>query len=114
MKNITQGIGKILLVFLIANLVVTTYFLFAYSPLVESIDLKLIVKIIKQFGLIISIPTSILFVLIDTVLIKRITKTWVLYVSRIIIFFGILYIMWLFFSIYLVASALIDNPLMDK
>jgi len=114
MKSITQGIGKILLVFLIANLVVTAYFLFAYSPLVESINLKLIVKIIKQFGLIISIPTSILFVLMDIILLKKIKKDWILYVSRIIIFLGLLYLMWLFFSIYLIASALIDNPLMDN
>jgi hypothetical protein len=114
MKNTTQNIGKILLVFFISNLVVTAYFFYVYNPLVESADLKLIVKIIKQYGLIISIPTSILFVLIDIILIKMIKKNWILYVSRIIIFFGLLYLMWLFFSIYLIASALIDNPLMDN
>lgn len=111
MKNITQIISKVLFVFLLANLLVIIYFIFSYSSIIESVNTELIEKIIKQFGLIISIPTTILFVLIDTILIKIIKKIWALYLIRAIAFLGLLYIMCLIFSFYIITSALIDNPL---
>lgn len=111
MKNITQVIGKTLLVFLLSNLMVIIYFIYIYNSIIESVTIDLIVKIIKQFGLLISIPTTILFVLIDTVLIKMMKNNWTLYLTRTIIFLGLLYIMCLVFSVYIITSALIDNPL---
>lgn len=111
MKNITQVIGKTLFVFLLANLMVIIYFIYSYSSIIESVNVELIIKIIKQFGLIISIPTTILFVLIDTILIKIIKNIWALYLIRAITFLGLLYIMCLVFSVYIITSALIDNPL---
>ncbi|MBP2619636.1 hypothetical protein [Chryseobacterium jejuense] len=111
MKNITQVIGKTLLVFLLSNVMVTVYFIYSYSSIIESVNVELIVKIIKQFGLIISIPTTILFVLMDMILIKIIKNIWALYLIRIIAFLGLLYIMCLIFSVYIITSALIDNPL---
>lgn len=111
MKNITQVIGKTLLVFLLSNLMVTVYFIYSYSSIIESVNVELIVKIIKQFGLIISIPTTILFVLMDTILTKVIKNIWALYLIRAIAFLGLLYIMCLVFSFYIITSALIDNPL---
>ncbi|UHO37411.1 hypothetical protein H5J24_17090 [Chryseobacterium capnotolerans] len=111
MKNITQIISKALFVFLLANLLIIIYFIFSYSSIIESVNTELIEKIIKQFGLIISIPTTILFVLIDTILIKIIKKIWALYLIRAIAFLGLLYIMCLIFSFYIITSALIDNPL---
>ncbi|RXM50196.1 MULTISPECIES: hypothetical protein [unclassified Chryseobacterium] len=111
MKNITQVIGKTLLVFLLSNLMVIVYFIYIYSSIIESVNVELIVKIIKQFGLIISIPTTILFVLMDMIFIKIIKNNWTLYLIRIIAFLGLLYIMCLIFSVYIITSALIDNPL---
>lgn len=113
MKNIIQVIIKTTLVFLLSNLVVTLYFIYSYRSIIEVVDVQLITKIIKQFGFIISIPATILFVLIDTLLIRiMINKTnWTLYMARTIIFFALLYIMCLVFSIYIITSVLIDNPL---
>ncbi|REC46152.1 hypothetical protein DRF67_15475 [Chryseobacterium pennipullorum] len=113
MKNVTQIISKTALVFLLSNLVVTVYFLYSYRSIIETVDVQLIARIIKQFGLIISIPATILFVLIDTLLVKVIKTNWALYVTRTIIFLGVLYIMCLVFSIYIITSALIDNPLAE-
>jgi len=111
MKNITQIISKTLFVFLLANLLIIIYFIYSYSSIIESVNVELIVRIIKQFGLIISIPATILFVLVDIVLVKIIKKNCALYLARAIIFLGLLYIMCFVFSAHIITSALIDNPL---
>ncbi|OAH74119.1 hypothetical protein AXA65_06835 [Chryseobacterium sp. FP211-J200] len=84
-----------------------------FSSSSESINLTVIFKIIKQFGLIISIPTTILFFMIDF-LIQRIKTKWILYLTRCIVFVVLMYLVNLFFSLFLISSALLDNPLINK
>lgn len=109
MKKASSVFTKLLIVFILSVLFVTSYFLFFLSPSFGSITLKAIFKIITRYALLISIPASIMFVLVDT-LIEKIKTKWVLYLVRFIVFFGLMYIISLFFSLYLISSALLENP----
>lgn len=109
MNKASQFFIKLLIVFVLSVLFVTFYFIFFFSPSPDSVTLKAIFKIIKQFALVISIPASILFVLIDF-LMEKIKTKWILYSVRVIVFFGLMYIVSLIFSLYLISSSLLENP----
>lgn len=81
-----------------------------FSNSSNTIDLTVVFKIIKQFGIIISVPTSLIFLFIDF-FIEKIKIKWVMYLTRCIIFLSLLYLVSLFFSFYIISSALFDNPL---
>ena len=104
-----QTLIKFLIVFLLSTLIVTLLFILIFGNLAQSITLKAVLKTITQFGITISIPTAILFVLTD-LLMKKIKIIWALYLVRGIVLFGLLWLVSLFFSIYLIANALFDNP----
>lgn len=99
----------LLIVFLLSNLIVTLYFIYSFSSLTSSINFRMVIKTIQQFSLVISIPTSILFVFVDR-LVKKIKIIWLLYLTRCIVFLSLLFLVSLFFSIYLISNALLDNP----
>jgi hypothetical protein len=109
MKNIPQLLIQFLIVLLLATTIVTLYFIYSFGSLADKITIGAILQTIKQFGLVIGIPTAILFVLAD-LLIKKIETVWVLYLTRGIVFFGILSIVSLILSFYLISNALLDNP----
>ena len=109
MNNASRFLIKLLIVFVLSVLFVTFYFIFFFSPSLEAVTLKIIFKIIKQFALVVSIPASILFVLID-MLMEKIKTKWILYLVRAIVFLGLMYVVSLFFSLYLISSALLENP----
>lgn len=111
MKSVPSFLIKLLIIFILSILFVTFYFIFFFSSSLDSVTLKAVIKIITQFGLIISIPTSIIFVLVD-ILIEKIKTKWVLYLTRIVVFLCLMYLVSLFFSIYLISNALLDNPLL--
>ncbi|MDQ0968623.1 lysylphosphatidylglycerol synthetase-like protein (DUF2156 family) [Flavobacterium sp. W4I14] len=111
MKNIPKLLIKFLIVLLLATAIVTLYFVYSFGVLADTITFEAILKTIKQFGLVISIPTAILFVLAD-ILIKKIKTVWVLYLTRCVAFFGILSIVSLALSFYLISNALLNNPFM--
>ncbi|MBE5320494.1 hypothetical protein IM793_15110 [Pedobacter sp. MR2016-19] len=109
MKNIPRLLIQFLIVLLLATAIVTLYFIYSFGALADKITFAAILQTIKQFGLVISIPTAILFVLADF-LIRKIQTVWVLYLVRCIVFFGILSIVSLVLSFYLISNALLDNP----
>lgn len=108
-NNKIQVLIKFLIVFLLSTLIVTLLFILIFGNLAQSITLKAVLKTITKFGIVISIPTAILFVLTD-LLMKKIKILWVLYLVRGIVLFGLLWLVSLFFSIYLIANALFNNP----
>ncbi len=81
-----------------------------FSNSSNTIDLTVVFKIIKQFGIIISVPTSLIFLFIDF-FIEKIKIKRVMYLTRCIIFLSLLYLVSLFFSFYIISSALFGNPL---
>ena len=109
MKNISKLLIKFLIVLLLATTIVTLYFVYSFGVLADKITFAAILQTIKQFGLVVGIPTAILFVLID-ILIKKIQTVWVLYFVRCIVFVGILSLVSLALSFYLASNALLDNP----
>lgn len=109
MKKAPEVLTKLLIIFVLSIIFVTFYFIFFFSSPSDSITLNVVFKIIKQYALIISIPTSILFVLID-ILMEKIKTKWILYLVRFIVFFGLMYMVSLFFSLYLISSSLLENP----
>lgn len=109
MKNIPQLLIQFLIVLLLATAIVTLYFIYSFGALADKITIAAILQTIRQFGLVISIPTAILFVLAD-LLIRKIQTVWVLYFVRCVVFFGILSIVSLVLSFYLISNALLDNP----
>lgn len=110
-KNTLQIFFQFLIVLVLATLIVTLYFVYSFGNLADSVSLKAVLMTIKQFSLVISIPTSILFVLID-LLVKNIRSKWILYFMRGMVFFSLLILFSLFFSFYLISNALLDNPFM--
>ncbi|MFD2584326.1 hypothetical protein ACFSR6_17630 [Pedobacter vanadiisoli] len=109
MKNISMLLIKFLTVLLLATTIVTLYFVYSFGALADEITFAAVLQTIKQFGLVISIPTTILFVIADF-LIKKIQETWVLYIVRCMVFFGILSLISLVLSFYLTSNALLNNP----
>lgn len=65
MNNIRQLLTQFLIVFLLSTLIVTLYFIHSFHSLADTITFSAVVQTITQFGLIIAIPTAILFVLVD-------------------------------------------------
>lgn len=108
-KNTLKIFITFLIVFLLSNLIVAIYFIYSFSNLTSSITFKMVIKTIKQFSFVISIPTSILFVFIDA-LVRKIKTIWILYLTRCIVFFSLLFLISLCFSVYLITNALLDNP----
>ena len=108
MKKAPEVLTKLLIIFVLSIIFVTFDFIFFFSSPSDSITLNVVFKIIKQYALIISIPTSILFVLID-ILMEKIKTKWILYLVRFIVFFGLMYMVSLFFSLYLISSSLLEN-----
>lgn len=109
MKNTSKFLSKLLIVFALLVLFVTFYFLFFFAPSFEAVTLRSIFKIITQFALVISIPASVLFVLVDS-LMEKIETKWILYLVRVVVFLGLMYVVSLFFSLYLISSSLLENP----
>jgi len=109
MKSISMLLIKFLTVLLLATTIVTLYFVYSFGALADEITFAAVLQTIKQFGLVISIPTIILFVIADF-LIKKIQETWVLYIVRCMVFFGILSLISLVLSFYLTSNALLNNP----
>lgn len=112
MNNASRFFSKLLIVFILSILFVTFYFIFFFSPSSDSITLKAVFKIITQFALVISIPASILFVLTDA-LMEKIKTKWTFYLVRVTVFVGLMYLVSLFFSLYLISSSLLENPFKD-
>lgn len=100
---------KFLIVLLLATTIVTLYFVYSFGALADKITFAAILQTIKQFGLVIGIPTTILFVPADF-LITKIQGVWLLYIVRCMVFFGILSLVSLVLSFYLVSNALLNNP----
>ena len=109
MKSAQSYLIKFLIIFIISTLVVTLFFIFIFNSSSASVNISSIFKIVKQFSLVISIPTSIIFFLIDFI-IQKIKIKWVLYLVRGVVLFSLLYLVSLFFSLYLISSALLNNP----
>ncbi|WP_316826780.1 hypothetical protein [Pedobacter miscanthi] len=109
MKNKTRPLIKFLIVLLLATTIVTLYFVYSFGALADKVTFAAILQIIKQFGLVISIPAAILFVLAD-LLMKKIRIIWILYFVRCMVFFSILFSVSLVLSFYLVSNVLLDNP----
>lgn len=89
-KNTLKIFIMFLIVFFLSNSIVTLYFIYSFSSLTDSVTFKMVLKTIKQFSLVISIPTAILFVFVDT-LVKKIKTIWILYLTRCIVFFSLLF-----------------------
>ncbi len=102
---------KFLIVFLLYTLIVTWYFIDSFGSLTDAVTLTIVLKIVKQFGLIISIPAAILFVIAD-IFIQKIKTVWVLYLTRCMVFFCLLWLVSILFSVYLITNSLLDNPFM--
>ena len=111
MQNIRQLLTRFLIVFLLSTLIVTLYFIHSFHSLTDTVAFSAVWQTITQFGLIIAVPTAILFVLVD-LLVKRIKTVWVLYLTRFAVLFGLLYLVSLMFSFYLISNSLLDNPFM--
>ncbi len=110
MKKRTKLALKFTIVFLITLLLITLYLVFAFTEFKEPISVKLVTKIIKQFGLIISIPTTLLFLAADFLLLKLIKKNWILNMIRVIVLFIFTYLVSLMLSSYIIFNALLDSP----
>ncbi len=106
----TNLLLKFAIVFSITLLLVTLFLVFAFTEFKEPISVKLIAKIIKQFGLIISIPTTLLFLAADFLLLKLIKKNWILNMIRVIVLFIFTYLVSLMLSSYIIFNALLDSP----
>jgi hypothetical protein len=113
MKNIRQLLTQFLIVFLLSTLIVTLYFIHSFHALADTITFSAVLQTTTQFGLIIAIPTTILFVLVD-LLVHRIKTVWILYLTRCAVLFGLLYLVSLMFSFYLISNSLLDNPFMPS
>jgi len=108
-NNKIQILIKFLIVFLLSTIMVTAFFVYIFHGLADSITFRAMLKTVQQFSLITSIPTSILFVLVD-LLLKKIKITWLLYLTRCAVFFGLTWFVSFVLSFYLIANALLDNP----
>lgn len=104
---------RFFVIFLITVVLITLYLIVAFTEFKEPISINKIIKIVKQFGLIISIPTAFLFLGVDYLLLKWIKKKTRLNVVRCIAYFFILYTVCLLFSGYIIFNALLDSSLVE-
>jgi len=109
--KVSKMLIKFLIVFLLYTLIVTWYFIDSFGSLADSLTLSIVIKTIKQFGLVISIPAAILFVIAD-IFVQKIKTVWFLYLTRCMVFFCLLWLVSILFSVYLITNSLLDNPFM--
>ncbi|RFZ90975.1 hypothetical protein D0C36_18695 [Mucilaginibacter conchicola] len=107
-----RSLLKFLIVFLVSITLVTLYFIFLFKDLADTITPKIIFKVIKQFALIVSIPASLLFLLLDIPM-EKIKNLWLLLITRCVVLFILLYMVSGAFSFYLIANSLFDNPFIE-
>lgn len=106
MKKTIQITLKLLTVFLISNMIIVLQLMYSFKSVLEIVNFENVIDIINKFGLIISIPTTIFFVLIDIFLLKKIRKNSILYIIRCFLLFTLLYLFKLIFAFYLIGSTL--------
>ena len=109
MKKIPSILLQLLITFSFSVLFFTACFILLLSSPSDSITLKVIAKIIKDYALIVCIPTSIIFVILN-IPISKIETKWFLWLTRCVVFLGTMFLVWLFLSITLIPLALLDNP----
>ena len=97
---------KLIVVFALALTIVTTYFLLVFTSEKNPVNAAILLRIIKTFSLIISLPATLVFVLIDGWIAKRVSKTLLLQAIRIALLLGVIYLVMLALSGYIIANIL--------
>lgn len=109
-----KSIIKFVILFIITLVIVTSYFTYVLTGAFEVAFQPIhLLKIMKQFGVVISLPTALLLMGIDYLFCKMIANKILLQLLRIIAFFIIIYLVSLAFSSYLIINSMLNNPILS-
>ena len=103
---------KFVVIFITTLVIVTTYLVFVFSAGFEiAVNASYIFQIIQRFSLVISIPTSVLFVGIDYLLCRKINKPVLLHTLRVVLYFVIIYAVCISLSGYIIFNSLLKSDI---
>jgi hypothetical protein len=103
MKNIPNLLGKVILVYLLSNLIITIGFVISHHPDIDYDSLK---HILIHYSLALSIPPAVAFLVIHLIY-SWIKTRWVFYLTAFLILCAT------FFSMYLILGRILINELAD-
>lgn len=112
MKNVLNVFYRTVLAFIVCDISITLWFVFAYYSAVPHITFKSVLYIFIHYGSALSIPGTIAFLIIYA-LYKKVKKRWVVYLSALIILYGaFLCTNWIF--IWYMIAGLFTNDLFTQ
>jgi len=103
---------RTILVFLLCDVIITLWFVFAFYSSVLHITFNSIVYIFIHYGTVLSLPATISYLIIYS-LYKKVKTRWVLYLSALIILCCAFYFMTYIFVWYM-ATGLLTNDLFNQ
>lgn len=103
---------KFVIVFVFTLLITTSYFIYILSGGFEiGFQPIHVLRVMKQFGVVVSLPTALVFMGVDYLLCKMTSKKLLLQLFRSITFFTIMYVVGFAFSSYMIVNSFFNNPL---
>ncbi len=108
MNNALIVFYRTIFVFLLCDVIITLWFVFAFYSSVPHITFNSIVHIFIHYGAVLSIPTTIAYLIIYA-LYKKVKIRWILYLSAVIILCCVFFLTAYIFIWYMTAGLLTSD-----